>query len=458
MTFTVAVGNGVGVPTVLNVSIALVTAPPTIGATVTSTPVGPLSTSTFQLTQSGGSPASAFVFGTTTGGVGNTAPSWVSINTTTGLLSYTNPPNSAIGQTFTFPVTLSNTAGSVTTNVSVTVANVPIIPATLTFAVPTGGAWTHDLANDITSNNGPFTWALPVTVPSWVNAAGLFAATNQTGVISGTPTTPGTDTFTVDVSNTNGTSQTVVTIVRVDPPVMTGGTLTAATTGVSYTASAAASSGTGPLTYSATGLPAGVTINPSTGALSGTPTTSGSYSNIQITATNTNYPGITTTGTYSLTVTTLAPVLPSTLPLSGVTTAAMSSQIVPTGGSPAVSWQLTGTAPGGVSLNPSTGVLSGTPVTAGVFTFTVTATNTAGTSNTLAVTFTVTAPPLFTSNPIVLVAPTGSAYSYTFAPTGGGPYTYTVASGALPGWASLVNGQITGTPTTLAGRAVLWST
>lgn len=56
--------------------------------------------------------------------------------------------------------------------------------------------------------------------------------------------------------------------------------------------------GTAPITYSATGLPSGITINPSTGAITGSSTNSGSHS---ITVTATNAAG-SASRTFSLTV------------------------------------------------------------------------------------------------------------------------------------------------------------
>ncbi|MEU8588933.1 M4 family metallopeptidase [Streptomyces sp. NPDC048664] len=62
---------------------------------------------------------------------------------------------------------------------------------------------------------------------------------------------------------------------------------------------AASSTNSGALSYSATGLPAGLSINSSTGAITGTPTTAGTYST---TVTVTDSKGVTGTATFTWTV------------------------------------------------------------------------------------------------------------------------------------------------------------
>ena len=59
-------------------------------------------------------------------------------------------------------------------------------------------------------------------------------------------------------------------------PVVTAGTFDAGTTGSAYSQTTAFS-GTGSVEFKAVGLPAGLSLNTSTGAITGTPTTAGSY-------------------------------------------------------------------------------------------------------------------------------------------------------------------------------------
>src|SRR5690606_26483935 len=77
------------------------------------------------------------------------------------------------------------------------------------------------------------------------------------------------------------------------------------TVGSAWTQTVAASGGTAPYTYSATGLPAGITLNSTSGVLSGTPSAAGSY-NIQITAADVYGAG--GTASYTLSVNEAAPV------------------------------------------------------------------------------------------------------------------------------------------------------
>jgi hypothetical protein len=158
------------------------------------------------------------------------------------------------------------------------------------------------------------------------------------------------------------------------------------------TAASPPSSGTvgtayGPYTFTASGspaptwsvasgaLPAGVTLS-SAGVLSGTPTTGGS-STFTVQATNTA--GSATSGSITITVTATAPVITAASPpSSGTVGAAYGPYTFTASGSPAPTWSVaSGALPAGVTLS-SAGVLSGTPTTGGSSTFTVQATNTAG--------------------------------------------------------------------------------
>lgn len=106
---------------------------------------------------------------------------------------------------------------------------------------------------------------------------------SPSGVISGTPTTAGTTTIIVRVTDTVGGVATQLLSLTISPPnvvpisISSLSTLQAGTVGASYSVSLAATGGTGARTWSVVSgaLPAGLTLNASTGQISGTPTTQG---------------------------------------------------------------------------------------------------------------------------------------------------------------------------------------
>src|SRR5262249_40063330 len=117
---------------------------------------------------------------------------------------------------------------------------------------------------------------------------------------------------------------------------------------------------------------------------------------------------------------------------------------LPLGGSGTyTSWTATGLPPG-LSINSSTGVISGTPTNTGFFSATITVTDSAGNTLVQGVGLTVASPTGVTIN---LAGPFLGTFSgdlfrvINLNPTGGtGPYTVT-ALGSLPSGFALVNGS-----------------
>jgi len=137
-----------------------------------------------------------------------------------------------------------------------------------------------------------------------------------------------------------------------------------------------------PNSYSATGLPAGLTINTSTGVISGTPTATGT-SNVTIAATNSIGTG---NAILSITINPAPPVISSALTAGAMVGSPFSYTI--TGSSTPTSYHAS-TLPAGLILNTSTGVISGTPTTTGVTNVTISATNAGGTGATKTLVITV---------------------------------------------------------------------
>ena len=301
----------------------------------------------------------------------------------------------------------------------------------------------------VTATGGTGSYTYSITSGSL--PAGL-SLNSSTGAITGTPTGTGGSTFTVGVidSNSDTGSQSYTVYIGTNSLTVNPATLPNGTQTTPYSQTVTATGGTGPYTYAVTSgaLPAGLTLNTSTGVISGTPTTAGPAS-FTIGATDAH--GNTGSQAYSINIG-VAPltVSPATLPPATQGTA-YSQTIVGSGGVAPYTYALiSGALPSGLTLNTSTGALSGTPTVNGVFNFTVQATDSTPNTGTRAYTLDVGSNVL-TVNPSSLPAGTqGTAYSQTVSATGGtGPYTFSISSGALPTGLTLntSTGAITGTPT-----------
>ena len=145
--------------------------------------------------------------------------------------------------------------------------------------------------------------------------------------------------------------------------------------GVSYSATVAATGGVKPYSWSviAGSLPTGLTLNPQTGAISGSPS-SIETSSFTVRVADAQNPADTATKSLSIKITINVPA-----PLNITTTSlpnakrnkAYSRTLQATGGVSPYAWSLaSGSLPPGLTLNASTGVISGTPTTLGAWSFT----------------------------------------------------------------------------------------
>jgi len=142
------------------------------------------------------------------------------------------------------------------------------------------------------------------TLPAWASLS------VSTGVISGTPSgsTPATSTFTVAISDANGSPSQQLSITDITPPaITTTSPLPTGTQGSSYgplqfSATGDANGTCSGCSWSATGLPAGMTFS-SSGSLGGTPSVSGTFT-INVTATNNTGSGVAGPTGFSITINT----------------------------------------------------------------------------------------------------------------------------------------------------------
>ena len=360
-------------------------------------------------------------------GVTGTLPNGVTLNTGTGLIAGTPT------QSGSFPLTISASNGAGTSTQPLTIS-IGLVTPVITSAATASGTGGQPFSYQIVASNLPGSYSVTGALPAGVTV------NTATGLISGTPTQTGIFPVTLGAANGSGTgSQSLTITVGLVAPVITSAATASAIGGQSFSYQITA--GNLPTSYSIVGtLPSGVTVNPATGLVAGTPTQAGSF---PVSVRASNGAG---TGSQSLTITVslATPTITSGTSASGTGGQPFSYQIV--AGNLPTTYGVSGTLPNGVTLNPSTGLIAGTPTQTGSFLVVVSAGNGAG-SGTQALTIGISlAAPVVTSA-TAANGTGGQAFSYQITannlPTG-----FAVA-GALPGGITLnsATGLLSGTPT-----------
>jgi hypothetical protein len=175
---------------------------------------------------------------------------------------------------------------------------------------------------------------------------------------------------TLDTNNVNTCGVLACPIITVNPATLPNGTV-----GTSYNQSVSASGGTIPITFSVSSgaLPTNLILNSATGAITGTPTTAGTFT---FTITATDAAGCTGSRLYTITIASPGPgcqaitLTPTTLP-PGRTLQPYAQTIVASGGIPLYTYAIVGALPNGLVLNSATGLISGAPQQTGLFNFTI---------------------------------------------------------------------------------------
>lgn len=214
-------------------------------------------------------------------------PAWVSINPTTGQLTMSPPAMGANNYTFDVTVTDDNSPGrtdTVTFDVDVVA---PLDITTTTLATISVGATPAETVT-VTGGTAAFNYLL-VGAPGWLSIGAT------TGVFSGTAPGAGTFNFDVEVMDSGTPAQTdtqALALTVVDTVTITSAaSLPNGGETQPYSFSFAATGGTTPYVWTATGLPAFLGLNPNSGLLSGIPTISdaGTY-NFDVIATDASTP------------------------------------------------------------------------------------------------------------------------------------------------------------------------
>lgn len=366
-------------------------------------------------------------------------PPGLSLNPLSGQLNGTP----TLAGTFNVTVKVTDANGlfatrsySVTINPSFSITNE-------TLPVATVGA-NYDLTFNAAGGTAPYFWSLTGSpIPG-------LTLNIITGSLNGIPTTAGTFNFTIIATDSFGlTAQKQFTLtvgqgLRISPD-----TIPNATVGIAYQQTFSAAGGTTPYSFTITGNVPGLALDPATGVFRGMPTQAGTYN---FTIRGTDVSNLAGTRSYTLTVIANLLITTTSLPdaVSGVS---YTQSLAASGGVVPYSWRIsTGILPEGLSLNASTGGITGTPARSGSENFTVEVTDNAGLKATQGLSLNVLAGIAIQTAGTLPAGVIGSSYSTTLLATGGNaPYTWSIKAGALPDGLLLVpaSGFINGNPTRL---------
>jgi hypothetical protein len=335
---------------------------------------------------------------------------------------------------FSFSVVVTDSAGgSASGGFSITIQPAPLnITGGPIVPVTTGAPITITFTG--TGGVGPYRLTAAGNLPPGT------AFTN--GVLSGTPTTAGAFTFPVTVTDSTGAVFSKdFTLTVTLTPLNLGGSLSNGKVGVPYTGQISATGGVSPYTYAGSGLPGGLSLS-AAGAVSGAPATAGQFT---LSATVTDSKGATASGRFAINI---APadlsIATATLP-DGVLGVAYAAGLSASGGVQPYTWTVTG-LPDGLTATAA-GAISGTPTTAGKFTVSASVKDAAGASVAKSYSMTIARAALAITAASAPNGTVGTAYTASFAASGGtAPYTFS-ASGLPAGLNISAAGAISGTPT-----------
>ncbi len=323
------------------------------------------------------------------------------------------------GYTITQPSCAANTAPEITSSLQI------------------GGVENQAMTSYVMTATGttPITYAMD-SLPAGLS----FDAATHT--LSGTPTTAGTYNVIMTATNFMGSdTKTLVIIVTqpASPPVITSDLTDNTTVNQTYTYTLTAS-GTWPITYNASNLPAGLSFNTTTHEITGTPTSPGTY-NIVLAAT---HPGGTTNEMLVLTVGE-PPAITSSLTASGTAGVQFNTYTATASGTPVITFSANN-LPDGLTFDPSNQTINGTPTYSGITNVTLTAVNSYGTDvETLVITINEGAQPPTITSALTATATKDYPFSYTLTADGSQPIVFNASN--LPTGLTFNGNVMNGIPT-----------
>jgi len=383
--------------------------------------------------------------GTPTSYSASPLPAGLSIVAATGVITGTP---TTVGTTAVL-LGATNSTGTDNATLTITVAAAGVAPVITSPTIAAGTVGTP-FGYTITATGSPFAYDA-TGLPSGLTVNAL------TGTISGTPVSAGTTLVALSATNGFGTGTATLTLTvapasvpdQAVAPTITSATTAPATVGVPFVTYQIVATNS-PVEYSATGLPAGLTLNPATGAINGTPTVAGT-SVATLSATNNGGTGITTL-TFTVAPAGVAPVITSPLVATGTLGRPFPTYRIVATGSP-TSYGATNLPPG-LALDLLTGAINGTPTRDTTTLATLTATNASGTGRaTLTIVIGGVSAPII-SSPSTAPGTVGVPFVTYLIVATGTPTSYSATG--LPAGLSLnpLTGAINGTPTT-AGTFVV---
>jgi len=395
---------------------------------------------------------------------GSQLPAGLSLNTTTGAITGTPLESGNLQVCYQ----IQDSAGATLTRCAgLSLSSAPGITANCYNYWLLPDAWPNQPYSFTFGGNGagPFTWSVESSLP-----AGL--SLSDGGVLSGTPTAPGSYSFLIRVADSSNPVNSSVRqfFVNVTSLAVTSNTtLPWTNVGTSYSQTLTAGGGTPPYTWAVVPgylLPPGLSLT-GAGVLSGTPTYAGVF-NFNLTLTDSSTPPLSITRGFQLGIYPpggAPPVVISTSADFGTySIGPVQVELTASGGVGAYTWSLvSGTLPPGMALrpdppswfSPASSALSGVATTAGTYNFTLQVTSGAQTETrafTLRITSLRFLAPLRNELPAAFV---GVPYSFTFTSNASSP-TWSLQTGTSlpPGLTLSAAGVLSGTPSQAGGYNV----